>query len=145
MSRLAVAWFSNSNSPFHFASARVEQVDVHPVVAETWPLETIDDARIKAAWCEEVTDDIFITGSPRIPFTLVQGREEVLSCATLAFSNHLPLRLNLAVVWLANAQGFACLVRDRAEELRSRSVTHAGKETLNLTADVHRGACDVLG
>ncbi len=47
-----------------------------------------------------------------------------------AFSDHRPLLLTPDIVWITLAQGFAQHINNHAETLRSRFVSHQGKEKL---------------
>ncbi len=52
-----------------------------------------------------------------------------------AFDQHRPLELSPDAVWLCIVQGFALHVQQSAERMRSRIVTHQGRETISVRRD----------
>ena len=75
--------------------------------------------------------------SPLLPgATVFSGPGRALVNATqTAFDRHYPLRLGPSFIWTQIAQEFAIHVNAHAEELRSRIVTHQGKQTIDVTID----------
>ena len=57
----------------------------------------------------------------------------LLTALTYAFYDHVPLRLTPDAIWITLARGFALHVNENAEKLRSRFVSHSGKQKLTLT------------
>lgn len=65
----------------------------------------------------------------------------LLAAAHFAFSQHRPLVLSPDMVWVALVQGLARHVRNHAERLRDRFVSHQGKVEIRVVRDdLHRGS-----
>lgn len=50
----------------------------------------------------------------------------------IAFFEHFPLRLSPDVIWIAILQGVTIHINENAEKLRSKFVSHEGKETISI-------------
>lgn len=72
------------------------------------------------------------TWLPRYPLVQCDDKHGLLAAMTIAFYEHLPLRLSPDAIWITLARGFALHVNEHAEELRHRFVSHQGQEKLTV-------------
>ena len=63
------------------------------------------------------------------------GRDAFYRCIVQAYANHQSLVLSPDMIWLLISQGFARYVNAHAEEMRSKLVSHEGKQTLIVITD----------
>ncbi|MGN6545536.1 MAG: DUF4419 domain-containing protein [Aureliella sp.] len=73
------------------------------------------------------------TWLPAEPLIACDENHALLTAMQISFYDHFPLRLSPDVIWVTLARGFALHVNENAERLRHRFVTHAGKETLEVS------------
>src|SRR5271167_3255894 len=69
------------------------------------------------------------------PIIRSEGGHPLFTAALGAFSEHYPLVLTPDAVWIAIEQGIATHVRENAEALRKRLVTHEGKLEIEVRRD----------
>ena len=70
------------------------------------------------------------------------GRDAFYQCIVKAYANHQSLALSPDMIWLLIGQGFARYVNAHAEELRSKLVSHEGKQELVVVTDRNLYAAD---
>jgi hypothetical protein len=72
------------------------------------------------------------TWLPKRPLISCDDDHALLAAMRYSFYDHVPLRLSPDIVWITLARGFALHVNEHSEELRSRFVRHADRETLSV-------------
>ncbi len=112
------------------------QIPGNPVAPATEPLPTVAyEAALKHALgdtpLEAYSRETKNLVSPEVG-DYVHG---FIAATNTAFQRHYPLVLSPDMLWLLIAQGFAIHIRENAEALRGKFVTHEGKATLEVRRD----------
>jgi len=68
--------------------------------------------------------------------TLKSVVNQFLATVHTAFADHYPLYLTPDMLWICITQGFAIHVKENAEQLRHKFVSHEGKEKIEIVRDL---------
>ena len=115
--------------------------DVAPAtnpLAETTASSALDGLLLpRLPWDEKRDDPLCIDACSSPLGRLVAGVDwhPVVAAVHRAFHDHRPLVLSPDIVWTLIAQGFAQHVHANAEALRSRFVSHAGQQAIEIRRD----------